>query len=101
VLAAFHKFCHAVGFSPIYFGVLKFLLWIWALVAHTYNPRYSGGRDQEDHGSKPPRQIVLETLSQKYPSQKGLVEWLKVQALSSNPSTAKDFFLAMHSGSCL
>jgi hypothetical protein len=22
-------------------------------VAHTYNPSYSGGRDQEDHGSKP------------------------------------------------
>jgi hypothetical protein len=33
-----------------------------------------------------PRQIVLETLSQKYPSQKGLVEWLKVKALSSSPS---------------
>jgi hypothetical protein len=25
-----------------------------------------------------PRQIVLETLSRKYPSPKGLVEWLKV-----------------------
>jgi hypothetical protein len=24
-----------------------------ALVAHTCNPTYSGGRDQEDHGSKP------------------------------------------------
>jgi hypothetical protein len=23
------------------------------LVAHAYNPRYLGGRDQEDHGSKP------------------------------------------------
>jgi hypothetical protein len=23
------------------------------LVAHTYNPSYSGGRDQEDSGSKP------------------------------------------------
>jgi hypothetical protein len=23
------------------------------LVAHTCNPSYSGGRDQEDHGSKP------------------------------------------------
>jgi hypothetical protein len=22
------------------------------LVAHTYNPSYSGGREQEDHGSK-------------------------------------------------
>jgi hypothetical protein len=25
----------------------------WAPVAHTYNPSYSGGRDQEDHDSKP------------------------------------------------
>jgi hypothetical protein len=24
-----------------------------APVAHTCNPSYSGGRDQEDHGSKP------------------------------------------------
>jgi hypothetical protein len=30
-------------------------------------------------------QIVHETLSGKNPSQKGLVEWLKVKALSSNP----------------
>jgi hypothetical protein len=37
-------------------------------VAYTCNPSYSGGRDQEDHGSKPD-QIVLETLSKK-PSQK-------------------------------
>jgi hypothetical protein len=36
-----------------------------------------------------PRQTVLETLSQKYPSQKGLVEWLKVKALSSSPSAKK------------
>jgi hypothetical protein len=31
------------------------------------------------------KQIVCESLSQKYPSQKGLVEWLKVKALSSSP----------------
>jgi hypothetical protein len=36
-----------------------------------------------------PKQIVLETLSQKHPSQKGLAEWLKVKALSSSLSTAK------------
>jgi hypothetical protein len=30
-----------------------------------------------------PRQIVHETLSRKYSSQKGLAEWLKVKALSS------------------
>jgi hypothetical protein len=26
---------------------------LWAPVAHFYNPNYSGGRDQEDCGSKP------------------------------------------------
>jgi hypothetical protein len=37
-----------------------------------------------------PRQTVWETLSRKKRFTKiGLVEWLKVQALSSNPSTAK------------
>jgi hypothetical protein len=38
-----------------------------------------------------PGQIVLKTLSRKYPSQKraGGVKWLKVWSLSSNPSTAK------------
>jgi hypothetical protein len=51
---------------------------IWALVAHACNPSYSGGRDQEDHGSKPAGQTVRETLSQKKPTGKGLVEWLKV-----------------------
>jgi hypothetical protein len=38
-------------------------------VAHTCNPSYSGGRDQEDYGSNPAGQIVCETLSQKNPSQ--------------------------------
>jgi hypothetical protein len=53
-------------------------------VAHAYNPSYSGGRNQEDHSLKP------ETLSRKkHFTKKGLVEWVKVQALSSNPSTAK------------
>jgi hypothetical protein len=37
------------------------------------------------------RQIVCETLSQKNPlTKKGLVEWLKVYALSSKPSTEKE-----------
>jgi hypothetical protein len=35
----------------------------WALVAHTCNPIYSGGRDQEDRSSKPAWETVLETLS--------------------------------------
>jgi hypothetical protein len=46
-----------------------------ALVAHTYNLSYSGGRDKKED------QIVLETLSQKRAG--------GVQALSSNPSTTK------------
>jgi hypothetical protein len=36
-----------------------------------------------------PRQIVHETLSANYQSQKGLAEWLKVKALSSSPITEK------------
>jgi hypothetical protein len=45
-----------------------------APVAHACNPRNSECRDQEDHGSKPPMQLVHEILSQKNPSQKtGLV----------------------------
>jgi hypothetical protein len=36
-----------------------------------------------------PRQIVLETLSQKTLHKNGLVEWLKVKDLSSNPSATK------------
>jgi hypothetical protein len=34
-----------------------------------------------------PRQIVCEALSQKYPSHKGLAEWLKVKVLSLSHST--------------
>jgi hypothetical protein len=37
------------------------------------------------------RQIVHKTISQKYPTQKGLVEWLKMKALTSNPRTAKKY----------
>jgi hypothetical protein len=46
-----------------------------ALVVHACNPRYSGGRDQEDYSLKPAHY------------KKGLMEWLKVKALSSSPST--------------
>jgi hypothetical protein len=56
-------------------------------VAHVYNPRYSDSRDQED-----PRQIIQETLSdlkKKKSLLKGLMEWLKVKALSSSHSSAK------------
>jgi hypothetical protein len=37
----------------------------WVPVAHACNPSYSGGRDEEDRGSKPARQIAQQTLSQK------------------------------------
>jgi hypothetical protein len=58
-------------------------------VAHACNPSYSVGSDQEDRNSKPAGQIVHETLSRKYPSQKRLAEWLKVKSLSSSPGTTK------------
>jgi hypothetical protein len=53
-------------------------------------PSYSGGRDQEDRGSKPAQannsaRPCLEKILHK----KGLVEWLKVKALSSNPGPKK------------
>jgi hypothetical protein len=38
-----------------------------------------------------PRKIVCETLSQNYPSQKGLAECLKVKALSSSFCTTKKY----------
>jgi hypothetical protein len=61
-----------------------------APVAHTCNPSYSGGRNQEGHSLKPARantsrDRILKTLITKG----GLVELLKVKALNLNPSTAK------------
>jgi hypothetical protein len=59
-------------------------------VAHACNPNYSGGRDQEYQGSKPARANSSARLYLEKPFTKiGLVEWLKVKALSSSPSTAK------------
>jgi hypothetical protein len=53
-----------------------------------YNPSYSGGRDQEDHGSKPAQANSAQDPISKKPIIKiGLAEWLKVKALSSNSST--------------
>jgi hypothetical protein len=59
-------------------------------VAHTCNPSYSGGKDQEDHSWKPAlanssRDLILKKTFRKI----GLEEWLKVKALSSSPSTTK------------
>jgi hypothetical protein len=60
----------------------------WVPMAHVCNPSNSGVKDQEDHGSKPAwanssARLYLETPFIKI----GLVEWLKVKALSLSPST--------------
>jgi hypothetical protein len=46
----------------------------WVLVAHTCNPSYSGGRDQEDQGLKPAWANNLQDPIWKMPNSKGLVE---------------------------
>jgi hypothetical protein len=59
-------------------------------VAHTCNPSYSGGRDQEDLGLKSAwANSSRDSISKKPFTKNGLAEWLKVKALSSNPSSAK------------
>jgi hypothetical protein len=59
-------------------------------VAHACNPSYSRDRDQEDHGLKPDQANRSMRPYLKKPFTKiGLLEWLKVKALSSNTSTAK------------
>jgi hypothetical protein len=51
-------------------------------VAHACNPSYSGGRDQEDYGSKPgPGKQFARPYPEKNPSKKKkkkLMEWLNV-----------------------
>jgi hypothetical protein len=59
-------------------------------VAHTYNPSYSGGRDQEEIRRDLAKQFVRTYLKKKTLSQKiGLTEWLKVKALRSTPVPQK------------
>jgi hypothetical protein len=54
-----------------------------APVAHTYNPSYSGGRDQEDCGSKPAwAHSLQDPILKKTHHKTGLLEWLKVKTLS-------------------
>jgi hypothetical protein len=55
-----------------------------ALVAHACNPSYSGGRGQENCGLKPQDPILKKPITKV-----GLVECLKVLALSSKPRTTK------------
>jgi hypothetical protein len=61
-----------------------------APVPHACNPSHSGGRGQENRGSKPARANSYRRPYLEKPFPKiGLVEWLKVKALSSSPSTSK------------
>jgi hypothetical protein len=59
-------------------------------VAHTCSPSYAGDRDQEDPGSKPAQaNSSVRPYLEKTNHKKELAEWLKVKALSSNPTTTK------------
>jgi hypothetical protein len=63
-------------------------------VAHACDPSYSGGRGQEDRCLKPAWANGLQVpISKKPITKKGLVEWLKVLALSSNPSNTNIYNL--------
>jgi hypothetical protein len=56
-----------------------------ALVAHSCNPSFPGGRDQKDRDSKPAwAKSLWDPLSKKKNYKNGLVEWLKLYALISN-----------------
>jgi hypothetical protein len=58
--------------------------------AHTCNPSYSGGRDQEDPSSKPAQaKKFMKSYLEKPFTKIGLKERLKVKTLSSRPSTTK------------
>jgi hypothetical protein len=63
----------------------------WALVAHACNLSYLGVRDQKDQGSKPVWANSSRDPISKNPThtKRATLEWLKVYALSSNPSTEK------------
>jgi hypothetical protein len=50
--------------------IQKLNLQDWASVAYACNPSYSGGRDQEDHGSKPVQANSWQAPTLKNPSQK-------------------------------
>jgi hypothetical protein len=55
-----------------------------------YNPRYSGGRDQEDCGLKPAQaNSSVRPYLKKLFTKIGLVKWLNVKALSSAPVPQK------------
>jgi hypothetical protein len=57
------------------------------VVVHTCNPSYSRGRDHEDLSSNSTSSMT--PYLEKPFTKMGLVEWLKVKALSSHPRTEK------------
>jgi hypothetical protein len=57
--------------------------------AHTCNPSYLGGTDQETHGSNPAWANSAQDPSSKNPSQKRLAHGSRCRPLSSSPRTAK------------
>jgi hypothetical protein len=60
-------------------GVKKKKRMNWMLVTHSRHPSDSGGRDQEDCGSKPAwTNSSQDTILIKTHHRKGLVEWFKV-----------------------
>jgi hypothetical protein len=77
----------------------KMLFISWVPMAHTYNPSYSGSRDQEDRGSKqaPGKLFERPYLKKKKTHHKKRGWWSKVvkvpaykcEVLSSNPSATK------------
>jgi hypothetical protein len=61
-----------------------------AQMAHTCNPNYSGGRDQEDHRFKARMgKSLIRSYLEKPFTKIELVRWLKVKTLSSSPSTVR------------
>jgi hypothetical protein len=48
-----------------------------ALVAHTCNPSYSRGREQEDPGFRPAQVTKVRPYVENNPPPKGLVDWFK------------------------
>jgi hypothetical protein len=64
--------------------ILLIIKYFWALVAHAYNLSYSGGRNQPAQENSSSRHYLENPFTKIR-----LVEWLKVKALSSSPSTEK------------
>jgi hypothetical protein len=67
-------------------------------VTHAYNPSYSGGRRirRISVQSQPQANNSKDSYLEKTLHIKGLVEWLRGQALSSNLSTTKKRKLKFH-----